>query len=479
MRVKMRGIIPILVIAIGLRLATSVLLRNSAVDGLTVGYVETAASLASGHGLLMNADGPSLIGGVSVLNTMQALEQKKERIDSSRPFPSSTSRWIPATLHPPGYSLLLCGAYRLLNYSGMLVVVYGVQILADSAVCLLLLWLGASLFTVQVGRGAAWIYVVLPPAVLNCAVLKPDALGPFFAVAILAVAAYEARSNVFRGIATGLVVGMGVYFRSEILIFCAIVPALFVLYLPWRRALTLTLGVVVGVTLAMTPWICWTYYKTGTPLVSTSNTGGGLYQALGQDVDNPWGVSLDDGWMATVANRAGFNNAWTPAASVYFRRLFIEAVREHPMDYVRLVIMHRLPNALAVPYDSEWLRQDRFTFASFKTNEGLGVEGVIMKYPMKVLRGMWAEALMRLFALFLLCSVGYVCITSRYGLWLALPVVTVILSICLFKYPEARNLCTILPAEALAVSVLIDNMIAGRTSGQRVFDSAAQISPNR
>jgi len=467
MRAKMRSILPILVIAIGLRLVTSVLLRSDAVNGLTVGYVETAASLASGNGLLMSADGPLIIDGVSVLNTMQALEQKKARIDSSRPFPSSTRGWIPETLHPPGYSLLLWGAYRLLNYSGMMVLAYGAQILADSAVCLLLFWLGASLFTMQAGRVAAWIYAVLPPAVLNCAVLQPDSLGPFFAVAILVVAAYEARSNVFRGIATGLVIGIGCYFRSEILIFSAIVPAIFLLYLPWRRALPLILGVVAGVTLVMTPWICWTFSNTGTPLVTSSNSGASMYESLGEYTNNPWGITLDDGWVQSAAIQAGFTSAWTPGADAYFRRLFIKAVREHPLDYISLVITHRLPNALAVKYGSEWLRQNGFTFKSFKANEGLGIVEVIIKYPMKVLRGMWAEALMRLFALFLFCSVGYVCITSRNGLWLALPVVAVILSICLIHSVETRYLCSILPAEALAVSVMLDNLFAGRTSGQR------------
>jgi 4-amino-4-deoxy-L-arabinose transferase-like glycosyltransferase len=310
-------------------------------------------------------------------------------------------------------------------------------------------------------------------------VAKPDSLGPFFAVAILAVAVYEARSNVFRGFATGLVVGLGGYFRSEVMIFCAIVPALFMMYLPWRRTVLLILGIVVGVTLTMVPWICWTYYKTGTPLVTSSNSGATMYQALGEKANNPWGITLKDGWVQAAAIQAGFSSAWTPGADAYFRRLFVQAVREHPMDYVRLVIMHRLPNALAVPYGSEWLRQGSFTFASFKANEGLGVVEVIMKYPMKVLRGMWAEALMRLLALFLFCSVGYVCITSRNGLWLALPVVAVILSICLFKYAEARNLCTILPVEALAVSVMLDNLIAGRTSGQRDSGRAAKSSSNR
>jgi 4-amino-4-deoxy-L-arabinose transferase-like glycosyltransferase len=314
---------------------------------------------------------------------------------------------------------------------------------------------------------------------LNCAALKPDALGPFFAVAILAVAVYEARNRMSRGIGSGLVVAIGASFRSEILVFSVIIPVLFVFYLTWRRAVPLILGVVAGITLVTAPWICWTYYKTGTPLVSTSNSGGGLYQALGQEANNPWGVVLDDGWMAKEATRAGFNNPWTPDASVYFRRLYVKAVREHPLDYVRLVIMHRLPNALAIPYGSEWLRQGGFTFTSFKTNEGLGVLQVIMKYPMKVLRGMWAEAIMRFLALFLLCSVGYVCITSRNGLWLALPVFAVILSICLLKYAEARNLCTILPAEALAVSVMLDNLFAGRTSGRRDYGRAVKSSSNR
>jgi hypothetical protein len=450
--------------------------RANAVDGLTVGYVETAASLASGHGLLVNVHGPSIINGASVLNTMQNLERSNARIDGSRPFPASTSDWIPATLHPPGYSLLLWGAYRLLNYSGMVIAIYGVQILVDSTVCLLLLWLGKGLFTERVGRRGAWIYAILPPAALNCAVLAPDALGPFFAAAILAVAAYEARSRASAGIATGVVVGIGCYFRSELLIFCAIVAALFIFRLPWRRAVPLLLGLVFGVTLSMAPWIGWTYYRTGTPLMTSSNSGGSMYQALGEDPNNPWGITLNDGWVTAVAIRAGFNSPWTPGADTYLRRLFEKAVIEHPLAYARLVMTHRLPNALAIPYSAGWLRQGGFTFASFKTNEGLSVVEVIKKYPMKVIGGMWVEAAMRLLALSLLCSAGYAWIINRDGLWLALPVVAVMLSICLLKQVEGRNLCSILPAEALAASCVLDSLISRRTNGHRNFRPAAKHS---
>jgi len=202
-------------------------------------------------------------------------------------------------------------------------------------------------------------------------------------------------------------------------------------------------------------------------MVTSSSSGKVMYEALGEDANNPWGTKLDDGWVQSAAVQAGFSSPCTPAADVYFRRLFVKAVREHPLDYVRIVITRRLPAALASPsdiVDCIRLRQVGFTFASFKANEGLGVMEVIMKYPMKVLRAMWAEALIRLLALFMFCSVGYVCITNRNGRWLALPVVTVILSICLVNEVEPKTLCSILPAEVLAVAVMLDNMLARRIS---------------
>ena len=90
--------------------------RGGALSGLNAGYVNGAASLASGMGLLMHTRNSA---SASAVDVMKNLEISGTRLDKTHPYPIDDRGWIPATFHPAGYSVLLWGFYEIGNYRGI------------------------------------------------------------------------------------------------------------------------------------------------------------------------------------------------------------------------------------------------------------------------------------------------------------------------------------------------------------------------
>jgi hypothetical protein len=133
--------------------------------GLTRGYIEAAASIASGRGPLMATQDA---GRVDVYKFLKSHEDAGTRVSSKDPFPPDPSGWIPATFHPPGYSLLLVLLYEIGNYSAMLWWVLRIQTILDALTCLLVYVFVRNVFGRDSGLIAVWIYAMLPAPILLC-----------------------------------------------------------------------------------------------------------------------------------------------------------------------------------------------------------------------------------------------------------------------------------------------------------------------
>ena len=421
---------------------------------LTTGYIETAAAIVSGKGLIMPAGDN---GTVDVVKFLKSREDIGRRVTSEDPFPHDSHGWVPATLHPPGYSGLLALLYEIGNITGMLWWVLRIQTILDALTCLLVYVFVKNLFGADAGIVAAWIYALLPAPILLCLQILPDSLSCFFTAAILAFASYIPARGVGAASATGIIIGIACLFRAEFVLWSAIV-VLLLAFSPDAIANKLRWsGVLVFSHIAaLVPWMLWTYRVTGHPLL-TSGSGACMYASLGEIPNNPWHITLDDGWVMADAARKGLRSAWTPEADAYYRRMVVSCVRMHPRSFIHLLLTQRLPLALAPAY---YMGGDMW-FATYRLNEGLTRWQTLRKYPNTAIRHEWLKFTMASFSALLLGVMVYSYFMYRRELrllaWLWMPWTVTIITLSLMKQIEGRNLASNLIIEVAAAALLVSN----------------------
>ena len=432
---------------------------------MTTGYLEGVASLASGHGLLMprllddEVRGPA--NAPAVIAALESREAVGGRVDPEHPYPTSTAEWMGATFHPFGYTLLVYGLYCVGNYSGALFLTQAFQVLLDSSACLLIFVFARNVFGRRAALVAAWIYAVLPSAIIATMPLIPDALAPFFTALVLALASSARAGRGWVLIPTGLAAGLAAQFRPEFMLL--LVPILVILLI-WRPGVRSTLAWCVGMFaayfLVMTPWIVWTYQQTGYVRLAAGSVGGAMYEGLGELPDNPWGVTANDEWLARDALAHGFTSALAPDGSEYYLKLWKQAVRERPADYARLVLKTRLPQALVPAFAPQVTAADmKLNLASVMKAEGLSYSQVYKKYPFKVLRYKGPQLVtMAISPVLLLALLGVSLFRWRQWralLWLFLPWAYTLSTVVLFRAVLSRYLTPILVVETVALAVSI------------------------
>jgi 4-amino-4-deoxy-L-arabinose transferase-like glycosyltransferase len=385
--------------------------------------------------------------GRDVVKFLKARESMGTRVSSKDPFPPNPGEWLPATSHPPGYSVLLALLYEICNYTAMLRWVLRIQIILDSLTCILVYVFIKNLFGHRSGLIATWIYALLPAPIILCLQVLPDSLSCFFAAAILASGSYIRTRGLRAAVATGSVIGLASLFRAEFVMWSAIVillvcvsRATLISKLRWSGALVCCQVAV------LSPWMMWTYRATGHPLLTTSGSGACMYASLGEIPNNPWQVTLDDGWVGDDARRRGLSSAWTPEADAYYHRMFLSCVRMHPESFVHLLLTQRLPLALAPGYSFE----GNLWFATNRLNEGLTRWQAVRKYPSAAIRHEWLKLVMALLSAFLLATMLSTCFVYRHALravaWLWIPCIVTATTVAIIKQVEARNLaCNLIP----------------------------------
>lgn len=451
------------VTALILRLVLVFTVNHPFTDGLELGYLQGALSMASGQGLIQYTQ--DVVGGQRPDVAAKERQAAGGRIDAEHPFPASATGYVPGTLHPPGYSLLLWGYYAIGNFDGMLRLMRITSALLDASVCVLLFAFVRNILGIAPALVAAWIWVFLPAPLLLLLTLKPDAFVCFFAALVLCLASYARLGRPWAWAAAGTAGAAAFYFRPEflawpaVLFLCAWIDSGRL----WRSVAGATvLGIVMLV--LMSPWVLWTYHAVGRPIFTTSSTGGSMYEALGEDPANPWGVTLDDAWADRDARKRGFTTVWSSEADEFYRKLYWQCVREHPGFWARNLVINRLPVALIPPYEPP-SRDDRL-FTDYRQREGLTRWGVVMKYPGMVLThkgpAMLTAMLSGLLVVAMLAAVVIERRRWRQMMWLVLPWLFVIVVISLVKQIEPRNVAGTLIVLTAAAGVVVEHFIASR-----------------
>jgi 4-amino-4-deoxy-L-arabinose transferase-like glycosyltransferase len=456
-----------------LRLGVWTLTSRPPTGGLELGYLETVASWASGRGLLMRSESTRPdASGRTVVTIMQSRQAEGQRIDRGHPYPQAPEGWLPATNHPAGYAAFLYGLYLLANYDGLVVGAHVIQIVADALACALIFLFAGNLFDRRIAIWSAWVYALLPPAiVMSSCFLLPDALCRFLMILVLCLASYAVPGRGWMLVPAGAALGLACHFRPDFLLLpVALVPVLWA----WRRRLWTTLAWMAGMAAAflivMSPWLAWTQSVIGKPLLSTTAGGGSMYEALGQ-APNRWGILADDTWLARDAVKNGLSSPWSLEGDLYYSRRFRQCVAQAPAEYAKLVLVYRLPMALAPPYI---LPRDparaKVSLMKFREDEGLSYWGVIRRYPGVVLRNYWLPLSMSAVSGILTLSLLVVAIARRrdwrYVLWLLFPWAYIVGSMCMVKQIEPRNVSPVLVVQAVALAVVMASL-ADRAAASR------------
>ncbi|MBN1346478.1 MAG: glycosyltransferase family 39 protein [Phycisphaerae bacterium] len=460
--------------------------------GLVVGYMKSVATMASGYGMLQSTPGAKPEGesrdfADPVILLMKQRQAEGGRIDPDHPYPRSLDGWIPATLHPAGYTCILYLLYVLGNYDGMITAVHFLQAGVDSLGCIFIALFARNIFSRRVGVWSAWVYALLPSIIILTCRLLPDAFGRFLFTLILCLASYSVVGRGSMMLLTGAAIGLACHFRPDYLLLPSVL--FFVLWI-WRRrfwsTVALSAGMVAAMLLVLSPWIMWTYKATGKAMVSTTSAGGTMYQALGQLPGNPWGITMLDEFVDEEGAKQSFSSAWSVEGDAYFRKRFRELVPQHPVYYAKLVLLHRLPLALVPPYGPLRKPGERseFSLDKMRMEQNLSPLGVARKYPLKVLRIYWLPMAFAGLSLLMLAVLCYVAVLLRRQwrqlAWLLLPYVYTVGTMSLLKQIAPRQVSPTLIVQATALAVLLVVMVERRrrrspseeTSGDRYANLA-------
>jgi 4-amino-4-deoxy-L-arabinose transferase-like glycosyltransferase len=472
-----------LLVALAVRSTVAVVADLTPRNGLENGYLRDMATLASGYGPRMVTPEAYAAAGVSSFNAIDALKTRQAeggRIDAEHPWPASPQGWVPATMHPAGYSLLEYACYRLGNYTGLVAAVRWTIVLLDTLACLLVFTFARNVLGRRVGLVAAWVYAILPPAIIQGQSFMPDAFSLFLISLILAAASYSRSGRRWALPAAGAAVGLACHFRPE---FMLLPIVLFLAHWIDKRRLLKSLAGLAAMEAAFLilwlPWLIWTYHATGRPLLTPTTAGASMYEALGEVPGNPWNILMDDGWVTEDATHRGFPSPWGPQADRFYRAETWKCIREHPSAYLKLVAFYRLPMALVPPYTPP--RQESgaaFGFSKLRKEENLSRWQVLWKYPGKVLQNMWLELLMALLSLALLLSMpaAAICHRRQWRLlaWILLPWAYVVASIVLVKQVEPRNVATVLVVQTVALAAVIVHRLDRRKKTGPVSAAGAE-----
>jgi 4-amino-4-deoxy-L-arabinose transferase-like glycosyltransferase len=373
----------------------------------------------------------------------------------------------PELLHPPGMPLVVA-AVRLTTGGPADLPVQLLGALLDSAAAALLAWIISAALGGGAGTSAGLAYAAWPPAIWAAAAERsPEGLMPIFVLGALACVFQAGQRGGSRSLAwgagAGVLVGCGSYLRPDYLL---LPLALCAGQWAWRRrpfSAVATASVAQAVALLLLlPWAWRNHDISGRWIFTSTSVGATLISGLGE-FRNPWGFGYTDGDRAREAAAQGFASPWTPEADLYFRRLFREAVAEHPGAY-GMAVLRRIPLAIAAPQSFGFDNPSKtHTFSEERQRSGADRLDVIRERPLYVLAAYWDVILVAgLNALGALACASILVRERRRGL--------VLLLVSPHLYGIGAHLLThleprfILPS-AFVLTIGVGWMVASRWSG--------------
>src|SRR5436190_8058593 len=155
-------------------------------------------------------------------------------------------------VHPPGYSIMLAGIYRMGGdpYDALWIV----QILGDAAAALLVFLIGYELFNLWIATIAAMLTAVSPHLAYYSLVLSPDSLAvvPLLAAVYVSIKAYQ-RPRLVTIIAVGVLIGLSCWLRANALLLAPVLSLVTLVLFPRGRRLAYSLALSGAAVIVISP----------------------------------------------------------------------------------------------------------------------------------------------------------------------------------------------------------------------------------
>jgi 4-amino-4-deoxy-L-arabinose transferase-like glycosyltransferase len=258
-------------------------------------------------------------------------------IDTSRFDFASVDRsgTSPDVQQMPGISVVLAGLWWTTGRETYSVLQW-LQILIDTALVLLIYWIGMTLTSrPAVGMLAALLYAVWPGAIIVAKRPVLDTWACFFAVACAGafVWARERPTGLWRLVPLGVLTGLGIYFRPFIVLLPVVLALAATPGRGWRRR-AIWLAVPTGVALLLlAPWTVRNYYEFHRFIPTRTGIGQAVYEGVG-------GAFTDEHAAKTVRRQHPGAQYGTPEYDDFLVSAAARAIIDHPKEYLRLVL-HR------------------------------------------------------------------------------------------------------------------------------------------
>ena len=284
--------------------------------------------------------------------------------DLSYTYADAHPRYRQAILEPPGPSLVLAGIWAVTG-SERFIYLQALQLLIDSCMILLVYWLSMRLFRRRASALlAAGLYAVYLPAILLARIPHGDAWAGWITIASLALfvkARESARPHTWLA-ALGVLVGLGAYFRPNVMLLPVAFAIAVAFWAGWRRAIAYAALPVAIAALVLLPWTIRNYDVFHTFVPVRTSFGWTMWVGLGE-VPNGFGDTGTDGnAVATVLRTYPNYVIGSPRFDKVLQNKSFAVIAAHPLFYAGLV-GRRLLESTVVPPPSKAAASSRLASA--------------------------------------------------------------------------------------------------------------------
>jgi 4-amino-4-deoxy-L-arabinose transferase-like glycosyltransferase len=391
-------------------------------------------------------------------------------------YPASAaaqSDWRPFIAEVMGPALMLAAVWEV---TGSERFIYGkvLQIAIDLGVLLLIYRIAMLLFRRRrTALIAAALYAVCFPIARQTSIVDPDIWALYFTVAILALYLEALRApgrRLWWLLACGLTVGVGAFFRPNVLL---LPLALGIASIRWpgvKRPLRNASAVFAVAVLLLVPWTIRNYVVFHRFIPTRSGSGVVLWQGLGE-THNDFGA-IDDDWATYLeVHRVRPNLEYeSPAYDEYLRGRALHAIEQHPLHYAQLLARRAALSTVAL-YESAWMYKGGESPFLYRTRTGKGLFSYIVNRPLALLESAFESGI------FVLAMLALACTWRRYRREHLL-LIAVVLSALLpywLLHVEARYALPTLPVYLLWIALGAE--LLGERAMQRL--TPARVRPAR
>jgi 4-amino-4-deoxy-L-arabinose transferase-like glycosyltransferase len=259
-------------------------------------------------------------------------------------------RYREAVLEPPAVPLLLAGIWSVTG-DQRFIYLQALQLLIDSSMVFLVYWLALKLCDRRsAALLAAALYAIYLPLVLVARIPHGDAWAGYFTMSALALTlkAREADKPGAWLLGLGTLIGVGSYFRPNLLL---LPIALALALVPWsglRRAVRLAVVPLLVSGLFLAPWTLHNYKVFHTLVPVRTSLGWTMWVGLGE-LPNHFGATGTDANAVETVRRIHPDYAvGSPKFDSVLVRKSLSAIAAHPLFYAKLV-GRRLLHATVLP----------------------------------------------------------------------------------------------------------------------------------